>query len=52
VPEIASVGLNEKQLRSKGIEFDTYSKGFDHIDRAICDNVNGHYTIYCKKGTD
>ena len=22
------------------------------MDRAICDNVKGHYTIYCKKGTD
>lgn len=51
-PEIATVGLNEYSLKEQGILYDAYSKGFDHLDRAICDDNKGHYTIYCKKGTD
>lgn len=35
-----------------GIPFDSYSKGFEHNDRALCDSKKGHYKIYTKKGTD
>ena len=51
-PEIATVGLNEVLLHKKGIEYDVYSKSFEHMDRAICESKNGLYKIYCKKGTD
>ena len=51
-PEIATCGLNEKQLRAKGIQFDTYSKHFDHNDRALCDSVKGIYKIYTVKGKE
>ena len=51
-PEIASVGLSEKQLDAQGIQFDTYSKSFDHNDRALCESRQGVYKIRCKKGTD
>lgn len=37
-PEIASVGLYEKDLKEKGIEFRTFEKHFKDNDRAKCDS--------------
>ena len=51
-PEIAQVGLNENQLKEKNIEFEIYSKGLEHNDRALCESKKGIYKVYCKKGTD
>jgi pyruvate/2-oxoglutarate dehydrogenase complex dihydrolipoamide dehydrogenase (E3) component len=43
--EIAIVGLYAHSMKEQGILFDPYSKGFDHVDRAICDGNKGQYTI-------
>ncbi len=53
-PEIASVGLNENNLKEKGIEYDTYTKFFDRLDRALCESKEGKgiYKIHCSKGSD
>jgi len=36
-PEVARVGLNEKEAIKKGIRYETTSYGFDDLDRAIAD---------------
>ena len=51
-PEVAHVGMNEKMLFQRGIEFDKYEKQFEHADRALCDGVSGVYKVFCAKGTD
>lgn len=52
-PEIAHVGLYESDLKSRYIDFDTYTKHFADVDRAICDGeVTGFVKIHCKKGSD
>jgi pyruvate/2-oxoglutarate dehydrogenase complex dihydrolipoamide dehydrogenase (E3) component len=52
-PEISSVGLNETQLKAAGIEYETYTKFFDRLDRAVCEGKrDGIYKVNCKKGTD
>jgi len=50
-PEIASVGMNEKALKKENIEYDTYTKYFDRLDRANCESKRGIYRTYCRKGT-
>lgn len=51
-PQIASVGSNGAELQKNGIEYDTYYKYFDRLDRASCDSASGIYKIHCQKGTD
>lgn len=51
-PEVASVGMNEIQLKQKNIEYETYTKYFDKCDRAICEQRRGLYKVHCAKGTD
>jgi len=52
-PEIAHVGLYEADLKSRNIDFDTYTKHFADVDRAICDGeLHGFVKIHCKKGSD
>jgi len=52
-PEVAHVGLYERDMQKRGIEFDTYKKDFADVDRAICDgDLSGFVKIHCRKGTD
>jgi len=51
-PQVASVGLNEVQLKKKGSKYETYTKFFDKCDRASCESEKGIYKVYCKEGTD
>ena len=52
-PEIAHVGMYEKEARERGIEVDTYIKEFSELDRAILDGEEeGFVKIHTKKGTD
>jgi pyruvate/2-oxoglutarate dehydrogenase complex dihydrolipoamide dehydrogenase (E3) component len=37
-PEVAHVGKYPEQLEAEGVEFDTYEKGFNKLDRALCDS--------------
>ena len=52
-PEVAHVGLYEKDLEERGIEFTTISREFDDVDRAIVDGeTEGFVKIHIKKGSD
>ena len=50
-PEIATFGLNEKQLKERAIEYEKLEQGFDDDDRAVTDNYRYARTIiYISKG--
>jgi RNA polymerase sigma factor (sigma-70 family) len=52
-PEVAHVGLYEKQAKEKGIEVDTYTQELAKVDRAILDGeTDGFARIHVRKGTD
>ena len=52
-PEIAHVGLYEKEAQTKGIEVDTFTFPLSEVDRAILDGEDeGFARVHVKKGTD
>ncbi len=52
-PEIAHVGLYEKQAGEQGIEIDTFSRKLEEVDRAILEGrTNGLVRVHVRKGTD
>ena len=52
-PEIAHVGMYEKNAKEKGIEVETYTYKLDEVDRAILDGEDqGFAKIHIQKGTD
>jgi pyruvate/2-oxoglutarate dehydrogenase complex dihydrolipoamide dehydrogenase (E3) component len=52
-PEIAHVGLNEREARARGLEVTTLTTHLDDVDRAILDGeTDGFVRIHLKKGTD
>ncbi len=52
-PEIAHVGLYEKDAKEKGIEIETLMKPMSQVDRAILDSEEeGFVKIHIKKGSD
>jgi pyruvate/2-oxoglutarate dehydrogenase complex dihydrolipoamide dehydrogenase (E3) component len=52
-PEIAHVGLYEKEAQAKGLDVETYTYKLDEVDRAILDGENeGFSRIHIQKGTD
>ena len=52
-PEIAHVGLYEKEAKEKGIEVDTFTQELSKVDRAILDGeTEGFVRIHVRKGTD
>lgn len=52
-PEVASVGLNEKNAKSQGIEYDLTTYQIDDLDRAIADSeALGLIRVLTKKGSD
>lgn len=52
-PEIAHVGMYEKDAKAKGIEVETYTYKLDEVDRAILDGEDaGFARIHIQKGTD
>jgi pyruvate/2-oxoglutarate dehydrogenase complex dihydrolipoamide dehydrogenase (E3) component len=52
-PEIAHVGLHEREARERGIEIDSYLRPFSEVDRALADGEEeGFVKIHVKKGTD
>lgn len=49
-PEIASFGLNEKQLKDKGVDFERLDQDFMHDDRAVVDNYRyGKLVLFVSK---
>ncbi|WP_455243062.1 mercuric reductase [Petrachloros mirabilis] len=52
-PEIAHVGMYEKDAKAKGIEVETYTYKLDEVDRAILDGEDeGFARVHIQKGTD
>lgn len=52
-PEIAHVGLYEKEAKEKGIEVDTFTQELSKVDRAILDGeTEGFVRVHVRKGTD
>ena len=52
-PEVAHVGLYEKEAREKGLEVDTLTIQMNTVDRAILDGADeGFLRLHLKKGTD
>ncbi len=52
-PEIAHVGMYERDAAERGIPVDTYARSFADVDRAVADGeVNGFVKVHVKKGKD
>jgi pyruvate/2-oxoglutarate dehydrogenase complex dihydrolipoamide dehydrogenase (E3) component len=52
-PEIAHVGLSERDAVSRGMPIDTFVRSFGVVDRAIADGEEeGFVKIHVRKGTD
>jgi pyruvate/2-oxoglutarate dehydrogenase complex dihydrolipoamide dehydrogenase (E3) component len=52
-PEIAHVGMYERDAREKGIDVDTFVRPLDDVDRAIADGEEeGFVKVHVRKGTD
>ncbi len=52
-PEIAHVGLYERDAKAKGLEVETYTFTLDEVDRAILDGEEeGFARVHIRKGTD
>jgi pyruvate/2-oxoglutarate dehydrogenase complex dihydrolipoamide dehydrogenase (E3) component len=52
-PEIAHVGLSEKEAEKQHIHIDTFTKQFYDVDRSIAEGEeDGFVKIHVKKGTD
>src|ERR1041385_7710622 len=52
-PEIAHVGLYERDARERGMELDTYVRHFKEVDRAVLDGEEeGFVKIHARKGRD
>ena len=52
-PEVAHVGLYEKDLEEQTMEYATFTREFSDVDRGIVDGeTEGFVKIHVKKGTD
>jgi pyruvate/2-oxoglutarate dehydrogenase complex dihydrolipoamide dehydrogenase (E3) component len=52
-PEIAHVGLYEKQAEEQGISVDTFTRELNDVDRSILEGrTNGLVRVHVRKGTD
>ena len=52
-PELAQVGLTEKQAEERGVASDTFVQQFSSVDRAILDGkTEGFVKVVVKRGTD
>ena len=52
-PEIAHVGMYEKDARARGLEVDTFQVDLEDVDRAVADGETaGMLKVHVKKGTD
>jgi pyruvate/2-oxoglutarate dehydrogenase complex dihydrolipoamide dehydrogenase (E3) component len=52
-PEVAHVGLYERDARERGVEVDTYVREFKEVDRAVLDGEeDGFVKFHVRKGRD
>ncbi len=52
-PELAHVGLSERDANARGIATTTFTESFEHNDRAICEGeTDGFVRVHVKQGSD
>lgn len=52
-PELARVGLNEREAKGGNFAIDTYRTEMSSVDRAVLEGDTGGFVkIHCKRGTD
>ena len=52
-PELAHVGLSEREAAEQDIAIDTYRTELSSVDRAVLDSqADGFVKLHCKRGTD
>jgi pyruvate/2-oxoglutarate dehydrogenase complex dihydrolipoamide dehydrogenase (E3) component len=52
-PEVAHVGMYEKDAEERGIAVETFKRELSEVDRAIADGeTDGFVKVHVKKGTD
>jgi pyruvate/2-oxoglutarate dehydrogenase complex dihydrolipoamide dehydrogenase (E3) component len=51
-PEIARVGLNEREAKAQGVAYEVSRKDIGDLDRAIVDEAGGFVKILTRPGTD
>lgn len=52
-PEVAHVGMYEKEAKARGIEVETYTYKLEEVDRAVLDGEDeGFARVHIQKGTD
>lgn len=52
-PELAHVGVSEREAQERNIELDTYRINMVDVDRAVLDSeTDGFVKIHCKRGSD
>jgi pyruvate/2-oxoglutarate dehydrogenase complex dihydrolipoamide dehydrogenase (E3) component len=52
-PEIAHVGMYERDAKQKGIEIETFMKSFNEVDRSLTEgHEQGFVKVHVRKGTD
>ena len=51
-PELAHVGMYEREAREKGLEVDHFVRQLSEVDRGIIDGETGFVKVLIKKGTD
>jgi pyruvate/2-oxoglutarate dehydrogenase complex dihydrolipoamide dehydrogenase (E3) component len=52
-PEVAHVGLSEREARERGIELDTYRIPLERVNRAVCDGEeDGFVKVHVRRGSD
>ena len=52
-PEVAHVGLYERDAREQGIDIDTFHVDLEKVNRAVTDGAtDGFFRVHVKKGTD
>jgi pyruvate/2-oxoglutarate dehydrogenase complex dihydrolipoamide dehydrogenase (E3) component len=52
-PELAHVGLSEREAAQRGIALDTYTVALADVDRAVCDGEDeGFVRVHVAKGRD
>jgi pyruvate/2-oxoglutarate dehydrogenase complex dihydrolipoamide dehydrogenase (E3) component/uncharacterized membrane protein YdjX (TVP38/TMEM64 family) len=52
-PEVAHVGIYERDARQQGIEIDTFTVSLERVNRAVTDGeTDGFVRVHTKKGTD
>jgi pyruvate/2-oxoglutarate dehydrogenase complex dihydrolipoamide dehydrogenase (E3) component len=52
-PEVAHVGLSEREAQERGVAITTFTQPLSHVDRAVLDGATeGFVKVHVAKGTD